>query len=86
MKMSYARQAPSMATVSLSFEMAPDGSGLTAVPTESDASYAAWSPRGDLILFTAQGTGNDELFLMAPDGGEAVQLTHNETSDSFPDW
>jgi len=47
----------------------------------------AWQPGGDLILFCATESGNDEIWLIRADGTGARQLTHNSWEwDKHPSW
>jgi hypothetical protein len=47
----------------------------------------AWSPRGDLIAFVTNNTGNDEIFTVDPEGQVLTQLTFNRTEwDKHPSW
>lgn len=66
-------------------------------PFTSLASYPAWSPRGDRIMFVAgnldplspSSPGASNLFTVAPDGGPATQLTRRGANDpriADPDW
>ena len=48
---------------------------LTANPAEDKWPY--WSHDGKSIYFTSTRTGREEIWKMAPNGGEAVQITHN---------
>jgi hypothetical protein len=47
----------------------------------------AWSPRGDLIAYVTNNTGNDEIFVTNLDGSVHTQLTFNTTEwDKHPTW
>jgi Tol biopolymer transport system component len=46
-----------------------------------------WSPRGDLIAYVTNNTGNDEIFVTNLDGSVHTQLTFNATEwDKHPTW
>jgi len=45
-----------------------------------------WSPDGSLILFTADRTGNFDLYTMHADGTELRQLTTDPADDYSPEW
>jgi Tol biopolymer transport system component len=66
-------------------------------PYSLQASYPAWSPGGDRIMFTAgnldpyfsPGDGPNNLFTVRPDGSGLLQLTHMTGRDpviAAPDW
>ena len=47
----------------------------------------AWSPGGDRIAYVSNQTGNDEIWIINPDGTDARQLTHNTWEwDKHPSW
>ena len=60
------------------------------ITTHDGISYdPAWSPRGDLIAFTSTDPGNDEIFVVDPEGNSNTlrQLTHNDFEwDKHPTW
>lgn len=41
---------------------------------------------GDLIAFRSDRDGNDDIWLMTPDGSELVNITNNSAGDSDPAW
>jgi Tol biopolymer transport system component len=45
-----------------------------------------WSPDGAKIVFSANRDGNAEIYMMAPDGSEQLNLTNDPASDGFPVW
>ncbi len=46
-----------------------------------------WSPRGDWVAFVSQEPGNDEIFIMRPDGSDLRRLTVNDWEwDKHPSW
>lgn len=46
-----------------------------------------WSPQGDRIAFVSQEPGNDEIFIIAPDGSSMQRLTQNSWEwDKHPSW
>jgi hypothetical protein len=54
---------------------------------EPESYDPAWSPRGDQIAFVTNNTGNDEIFLVDPEGQVLTQLTFNRTEwDKHPSW
>ena len=58
----------------------------------ADADYKAtdgfpsWSPDGNNIVFDSNRDGDLELYVISAGGGQATQLTSNETMDAFPSW
>ncbi|GAB4530985.1 MAG: hypothetical protein Kow0063_09660 [Anaerolineae bacterium] len=47
----------------------------------------AWSPVADRIAFVSDDSGNDEIWVINPDGSGALQLTRNEWEwDKHPSW
>ncbi len=46
-----------------------------------------WSPTGEWIAFVSERTGNDEIWIIHPDGTGLKQLTHNTWEwDKHPSW
>lgn len=41
---------------------------------------------GDLIAFRSDRDGNDDIWLMTPDGSESINITNNNSADSDPSW
>lgn len=41
---------------------------------------------GDLIAFRSDRDGNDDIWLMTPDGSELINITKNSSVDSDPAW
>lgn len=61
------------------FEQLTHLQGLSYDPT--------WSPRGDLIAFTSNASGGDEIYTISPDGGDPTRLTFNSWEwDKHPTW
>ncbi|MEA3337716.1 MAG: hypothetical protein U9R25_17615 [Chloroflexota bacterium] len=46
----------------------------------------AWSPKGDQIAMMVENEGSKDIWLIQPDGGEAVQITETSSSDIDPAW
>lgn len=44
----------------------------------------AWSPDGTRIAFVSDSDGDDEIYLVTPDGGSVEQLTNNQVIDTDP--
>jgi TolB protein len=44
-----------------------------------------WSPRGDQIAFVCQADGGHQIYVIAPDGSGAKQLTHGKRNED-PSW
>ena len=58
-------------------------SGVLAV---CGAALLAKPDRGPKLLAVSDRAGNAEIYLMDPDGGNAVNLTNHKADDSFPAW
>lgn len=41
---------------------------------------------GNLIAFRSDRDGNDDIWLMTPDGSEVINITNNSSADSDPAW
>lgn len=51
-------------------------------------SQPIWTPFGDYIGFTSNrnADGDDEIYVMSPDGNNVVRLTNNSVQDRLLDW
>jgi len=63
-----------------------DGTGLVQLTNGGDNLGPSWSPEGDWITFTSFRDGNNEIYIMHPDGTGVTRLTNNPTSDWQPRW
>ena len=54
--------------------------------TDNDTpdAWTSWSKDGSQIYFTSKRDGNDEIYVMKSDGGEAKRLTNNTARDAYP--
>jgi Tol biopolymer transport system component len=73
--------------------VAPDGSGLKSIPIDfgdgfAEAYQPGWSPDGARIVFSLflERSGQVDLFTVAADGTDLVQLTDSPEPDEFADW
>jgi Tol biopolymer transport system component len=73
--------------------IAPDGTEPTTIPVDFGEGFAdpykpAWSPDGSRIVFSLflERTGQVDLFTVAADGTDLVQLTDSPEPDEFADW
>ncbi len=48
--------------------------------------FPAWSPRGDLIVFSRLADGDFDIFSIRPDGTDLRRLTTTPGGDSHPAW
>lgn len=53
----------------------------TAIPAQ-----AAFPGANGRIVFSSNRDGNDEIYVMNPDGSQRVDLTRNPASDTTPEW
>ena len=53
---------------------------------EGDELTTTWSPDGEWLAFSAEWTGNREIWKKPLAGGEAVQLTDDRAHDSYTVW
>ncbi len=58
---------------------------LTQAPYASDG-LPVWSPDGQHIAFVSDREGDEDIFLMAPDGLTVTRLTRSEGRDTSPNW
>jgi Tol biopolymer transport system component len=70
--------------------IAADGTGLRTVdlPQPGFVYGPTWSPDGKWILVTANSpaTGQDDLFVVSPDGSTMSQVTDTAEVDAYSDW
>ncbi len=60
---------------------------LTESQPSTSSGDPAWSPDGTQIAFDSDRSGNQEIWVMPAEGGEAIQLTHTEPGYSmYPSW
>jgi WD40 repeat protein len=68
-----------------------DGSGLRRIPlpptVDGDFAYGpAWSPDGKWLLVAVGGNGSSDLYAVALDGSDAIQLTSTSLTEAYTDW
>jgi Tol biopolymer transport system component len=66
--------------------MNPDGSGQWGVDLVPNDGDPAWSPDGMRIAFTTFRNGDADIYVSAPDGSDARNLTFSYSYDSAPAW
>ena len=59
---------------------------ITGGTYQGEDSSPDWSPDGQLITFSSRVDGNDEIYVVKPDGTGLVRLTNNSAMDSYPLW
>jgi Tol biopolymer transport system component len=72
------------------YTMKANGSSQTQLthnvgPLVLDA-HPSWSPDGSLIVFDTSRSGNNDLWVVKPDGTGMQQITVNPASDLDPSW
>jgi dipeptidyl aminopeptidase/acylaminoacyl peptidase len=69
---------------------AATGQVIQRLTTDGDAGISAvqprWSPDGQWIVFVSNKSGNNEIWLIHPDGTGAEQVTANGLDNSGPSW
>jgi len=80
--------APAGTTNADVYVIGTDGTGLVRLTTNPGFDgLPAWSPDGSRIVFTSGRAGGGQVFVMAADGTNPVQLTFDDTfKDQVPDW
>jgi Tol biopolymer transport system component len=68
-----------------------DGSGLRRIPVPqtADGGFAygpAWSPDGKWLLVAVGGNGSSDLYAVALEGSDAIQLTSTGLTEAYTDW
>jgi TolB protein len=63
-----------------------DGSGLTQLTRSADDREPNWAPAGDRILFQSLRSGNWDIWTMATDGSDLVDVTHSVAEDTDASW
>src|SRR5262245_23901757 len=67
----------------------PDGTGVVPLARTNTADFlvgASFSPDGQLIAYSAQGSGDPDVFLISPDGSGQRQITFSRGVDTDPTW
>jgi len=59
---------------------------LAGVAAQNGGSATTKTSPGARIVFHSDRTGNSEIYRIAADGSNEIQLTNNHADDSFPSW
>lgn len=83
----YVQTAPDRSDANVFVTHGP-GQSPTMLTNETGDEYdPRWSPNGEWITYVGNSTGNDEIYLVRPDGSDKRQLTWNEWPwDKHPSW
>ena len=68
------------------FVVGPDGSGLTRLAPDSAVRTLRWSPDGSKLAFVSGAGGDNEVYVINPDGARRLNLTQNPADDSHVTW
>lgn len=68
------------------FVVGPDGSGLTRLAPDSAVRTLQWSPDGSRLAFVSGVGGDNEVYVMNPDGAGRLNLTQDPADDSHVTW
>lgn len=68
------------------WEIGLDGGEERRITRNVSASYASWSPRGDVILVRAMFGENSDIALMSARGRILLRLTDDSAFDGWPSW
>ena len=63
-----------------------DGSGLRTLTSQGTNKLPKWSPDGRSILFISDRDGNDDVWVMNPDGVGATNLTNSAIDEQRAVW
>ena len=63
---------------------AEGGTGLLQLTNGGDNLGPSWSPDGNWIAFTSFRDGNNEIYIIHPDGTGLTRITNNTISDWQP--
>jgi TolB protein len=48
--------------------------------------HPSWSPDGLRVAFQSDHDGDHEIYVVSAEGGDLLQLTHNDSEDAMPTW
>ena len=72
------------------YSIGVDGEGLKSVLTSagklSHEEWPSWSPDGQWLALSSTRDGNQEIYIVHPDGSELRRLTNDPAIDSHPAW
>ena len=71
------------------YSIGVDGTDLQSVAVNDKLSheeYPSWSPDGQWIAFSSTRDGNQEIYIVRPDGKDMRRLTNHAALDEHPAW
>jgi Tol biopolymer transport system component len=68
------------------YTMTPEGRRIRRIRHTEGGADPAWSPDGTRLAYRKELPGNDEIFVIDPNGSDGRNLTEHPANDFSPDW